>query len=187
MLPFLTLVAIAAAMMGMLNSLQHYFVPALAPAIFNVATIAGALRAGAARCRRSGWPPIIGDRHRHRCSADSAQVALQWPAAERAKASATGRFWISRDPRLARAPAADGPRHARPRRDAGQPVRQHAARHQRGHRRGLVADLRVPADVPADRPVRRLDRHRGAAAASRAHAALDDLHGDPRHVSRGVG
>ena len=39
MLPFLTLVAIAAAMMGMLNSLHHYFVPALAPAMFNVATI----------------------------------------------------------------------------------------------------------------------------------------------------
>jgi putative peptidoglycan lipid II flippase len=40
MLPFLTMVAIAAVMMGMLNSLQHYFIPALAPATFNVATIA---------------------------------------------------------------------------------------------------------------------------------------------------
>jgi putative peptidoglycan lipid II flippase len=38
-LPFLTLVAVAAALMGMLNSLHHYFVPALAPAMFNVATI----------------------------------------------------------------------------------------------------------------------------------------------------
>src|SRR5215831_6578182 len=37
MLPFLTLAAIAAAVMGMLNSLRHYFVPALAPATFNVA------------------------------------------------------------------------------------------------------------------------------------------------------
>ena len=36
MLPFLTLVAIAAAVMGMLNSLHHYFLPALAPATFNV-------------------------------------------------------------------------------------------------------------------------------------------------------
>src|SRR5215831_20463387 len=43
MLPFLTLAAIAAAIMGMLNSLRHYFVPALAPATFNVATIACAL------------------------------------------------------------------------------------------------------------------------------------------------
>ena len=43
MLPFLTLVAIAAAMMGMLNSLHHYFVPALSPATFNVATIVAAV------------------------------------------------------------------------------------------------------------------------------------------------
>jgi putative peptidoglycan lipid II flippase len=39
MLPFLTLVALAAAVMGMLNSLQRFFVPALAPAMFNVGTI----------------------------------------------------------------------------------------------------------------------------------------------------
>jgi putative peptidoglycan lipid II flippase len=43
MLPFLTLVAIAAAMMGMLNSLQRVFIPALAPAMFNIATIVCAL------------------------------------------------------------------------------------------------------------------------------------------------
>jgi len=43
MLPFLTLVALAAAMMGMLNSLQRFFIPALAPAMFNIATIACAL------------------------------------------------------------------------------------------------------------------------------------------------
>jgi putative peptidoglycan lipid II flippase len=40
MLPFLTTAALAAAAMGMLNSLHHYFIPALAPAMFNVATIA---------------------------------------------------------------------------------------------------------------------------------------------------
>ena len=39
MLPLLTLIAIAAALMGMLNSLHHFFVPALSPAMFNVATI----------------------------------------------------------------------------------------------------------------------------------------------------
>ena len=39
MLPFLILVTVAALLMGMLNSLDHYFVPALAPAMFNVATI----------------------------------------------------------------------------------------------------------------------------------------------------
>jgi putative peptidoglycan lipid II flippase len=39
MLPALTLIALAAALMGMLNSLQHYFIPALSPASFNVLTI----------------------------------------------------------------------------------------------------------------------------------------------------
>jgi putative peptidoglycan lipid II flippase len=39
MLPFLTLVALAAVAMGMLNSLRHFFIPALSPAMFNVASI----------------------------------------------------------------------------------------------------------------------------------------------------
>jgi putative peptidoglycan lipid II flippase len=43
MLPFLTTVAIAVAMMGMLNSLNRFFIPALSPAMFNVATIVSAL------------------------------------------------------------------------------------------------------------------------------------------------
>jgi putative peptidoglycan lipid II flippase len=42
-LPFLTLAALAAVLMGMLNSLGHYFVPALAPATFNVALIVGTI------------------------------------------------------------------------------------------------------------------------------------------------
>lgn len=40
MLPFLTLVAVAAAFMGMLNALNRFFVPALSPALFNVGSIA---------------------------------------------------------------------------------------------------------------------------------------------------
>jgi putative peptidoglycan lipid II flippase len=40
MLPFLTLVALAVALMGMLNSLRRFFIPALSPAMLNVATIA---------------------------------------------------------------------------------------------------------------------------------------------------
>ncbi len=40
MAPFLILVAVAAACMGMLNSLNIFFVPALSPAMFNVASIA---------------------------------------------------------------------------------------------------------------------------------------------------
>ena len=43
MLPFLTFVAVAAAFMGMLNSLHRFFIPALSPAMFNVAIIASAL------------------------------------------------------------------------------------------------------------------------------------------------
>ena len=42
-LPFLTLVALAAAVMGMLNSLNRFFIPALSPAMFNVGIIACAI------------------------------------------------------------------------------------------------------------------------------------------------
>lgn len=44
LLPFLSLVAVAAALMGMLNSLNRFFLPALSPAMYNVGIIAsGAL------------------------------------------------------------------------------------------------------------------------------------------------
>ena len=44
LLPFLTLVATAAALMGMLNSLNRFFTPALSPAMYNVGIIvSGAL------------------------------------------------------------------------------------------------------------------------------------------------
>lgn len=43
MMPFLTLIAVAAACMGMLNSLRRFFVPAFAPTMFNVGTIVGVL------------------------------------------------------------------------------------------------------------------------------------------------
>ena len=39
MFPFLLLVAVAAALMGMLNSLQRFFIPAISPAMFNVGSI----------------------------------------------------------------------------------------------------------------------------------------------------
>ncbi len=46
LLPFLTLVAVAAALMGMLNSLNRFFMPALSPAMYNVGIIlSGALLA----------------------------------------------------------------------------------------------------------------------------------------------
>ncbi len=42
MLPFLTLIALAAVAMGMLNSLHRFFVPALSSSMFNIATILSA-------------------------------------------------------------------------------------------------------------------------------------------------
>jgi putative peptidoglycan lipid II flippase len=78
MLPFLTLIAIAAAVMGMLNALHHYFVPALAPAAFNVASIVCAI-ALAPLMPAVGQPPImalaVGA-----IVGGGGQVALQWPA-----------------------------------------------------------------------------------------------------------
>jgi putative peptidoglycan lipid II flippase len=77
MLPFLTLVAVAAAMMGMLNSLHRFFIPALAPAMFNVATILCALLL-VPLMPHVGWPPItaiaIGA-----LVGGLAQIVLQWP------------------------------------------------------------------------------------------------------------
>lgn len=43
MLPFLIIVSVAAVLMGMLNAQEHYATPALAPAMFNVCSIAGGL------------------------------------------------------------------------------------------------------------------------------------------------
>jgi putative peptidoglycan lipid II flippase len=78
MLPFLTLAAVAAALMGMLNSMRHYFVPALAPAAFNVATIVCAFALtplmpaiGQPRIMAIALAAIIGG---------VGQIAVQWPA-----------------------------------------------------------------------------------------------------------
>ena len=161
MLPFLTTVAVAVAMMGMLNSLHRFFIPALSPAMFNVATIACALaaRAGdaiASACRRS--PPsrsatVIGG---------LGQIALQWPILHREgfRYRPVARF---QDPGAAPDSAPDGSGHARARGGADQRVREHLPRDDAAAGRGVVAELRVPVDVPADRTVRRLDRDGGAA------------------------
>jgi putative peptidoglycan lipid II flippase len=80
-LPFLTMVAVAAAAMGMLNSLHHYFVPALSPAMFNVATIAlvAALpplmpRVGAMPIMAVAIAALVGG---------IGQAAIQWPSLRR--------------------------------------------------------------------------------------------------------
>jgi putative peptidoglycan lipid II flippase len=81
MLPFLTCVALAAAIMGMLNSLHQFFIPALSPAMFNVATIICAI--GLVPVMPSvGLPPIaaiaIGT-----LAGGLAQLGLQWPLLRR--------------------------------------------------------------------------------------------------------
>jgi putative peptidoglycan lipid II flippase len=77
MLPFLTLAAVAGAVMGMLNSLHHYFVPALSPAMFNVATIACAFLL-APFMPPLGYPPIMAIAL-GTLIGGLGQVALQWP------------------------------------------------------------------------------------------------------------
>lgn len=81
MLPFLTLVALAAVFMGMLNSLHRFFVPALAPAMFNVATIVCALLL-VPLMPRFGVPPItaiaIGA-----LVGGFGQLLIQWPLLRR--------------------------------------------------------------------------------------------------------
>ena len=78
MLPFLTLVAVAAAFMGMLNSLNRFFVPALSPAMFNVASILCAIVL-VPLMPQVGLPPIaamaIGV-----LIGGIGQVLIQWPA-----------------------------------------------------------------------------------------------------------
>ena len=73
--PLLTLVAVAAAFMGMLNSLGHFFVPALSPAMFNVVDVCGVV---SCRSAALGVPPIaimaIGT-----VVGGVAQLAIQWP------------------------------------------------------------------------------------------------------------
>jgi putative peptidoglycan lipid II flippase len=77
MLPLLTLVALAAALMGMLNSLHHFFIPALSPAMFNIVTIACAI----------AIVPFAGRLHVDAITLIAisslvggvAQLAIQWP------------------------------------------------------------------------------------------------------------
>lgn len=81
MLPFLTTVAVAVAMMGMLNSLHRFFIPALSPAMFNVATIACAfllvppfVRFGIPGITAIAIATLLGG---------LGQIAIQWPALRR--------------------------------------------------------------------------------------------------------
>jgi putative peptidoglycan lipid II flippase len=81
MLPFLLFVSLAAAAMGMLQALGRFVVPALAPAMFNLSTIACALLL-VPLMPAVGLPPIaaiaIGT-----LVGGVAQVAVQWPLLRR--------------------------------------------------------------------------------------------------------
>jgi putative peptidoglycan lipid II flippase len=77
-IPFLTLVAIAVAMGGMLNSLRRFFVPALSPAAFNVGVIISAVafvpiadQLGLHRIIGIAWGTLLGG---------VLQIAIQMPA-----------------------------------------------------------------------------------------------------------
>ena len=78
MLPTLTLIAMAAALMGMLNSLRHFFIPALSPAMFNVVTIAGAVIFVPLAPRLGIEQPIL-IIAMTTLLGGVAQLALQWP------------------------------------------------------------------------------------------------------------
>jgi putative peptidoglycan lipid II flippase len=81
MFPFLAMVAAAAVMMALLNALHRFFIPALSPAMFNVATILCAIVA-VPLAPRLGIEPIVA------IAAGTllgglGQILLQWPALRR--------------------------------------------------------------------------------------------------------
>ena len=81
MFPFLSMVTVAAVLMAMLNALHRFFIPALSPAMFNVATILCAV-IFVPLSSRFGIEPIaaiaVGT-----LLGGLGQIALQWPAARR--------------------------------------------------------------------------------------------------------
>jgi putative peptidoglycan lipid II flippase len=81
MLPFLTTIAVSVAMMGMLNSLRRFFIPALSPAMFNVATIVCAF-ALVPVMPAVGLPEIAGIAI-GTLVGGLGQILLQWPVLRR--------------------------------------------------------------------------------------------------------
>jgi putative peptidoglycan lipid II flippase len=80
-MPFLLLIAVAAAYMGMLNALRRFFIPACSPAMYNVVFIACAVILVPV-FRRAGIQPIMA------LSAGMllggvAQIVVQWPLLHR--------------------------------------------------------------------------------------------------------
>ena len=80
-LPFLPLVAIAAACMGMLNSLRRFFIPAVSPAAYNVCLIVSAV-AVVPLMPESGIDPIAAVAVAV-VAGGAGQIAVQWWALRR--------------------------------------------------------------------------------------------------------
>jgi putative peptidoglycan lipid II flippase len=81
MLPFLTMIALGVVMMGMLNALGRFFIPALSPVMFNIATILSAFTL-VPLMPRLGWPPIAGIAI-GTVLGGAGQILLQWPVLRR--------------------------------------------------------------------------------------------------------
>ena len=106
MLPFLTFVALAAAFMGMLNALGHFFIPALSPAMFNVVNVLCAV--GLVPFMPAlGLPPVAGIAI-GTVLGGVAQWAIQWPLLRREGFRYTSRLDWS-DPGLRRVLLLMGP------------------------------------------------------------------------------
>jgi putative peptidoglycan lipid II flippase len=80
-MPFLLLVAIAAAYMGMLNALRRFFIPAMAPAMYNVVFIACGLGLYPL-FKRLGLDPVL-SLTAGMLAGGLAQIVTQWPAVRR--------------------------------------------------------------------------------------------------------
>jgi putative peptidoglycan lipid II flippase len=81
MFPFLVLVAVATALMGMLNSLQRFFVPAMSPAMFNVGSIICTI--GLAPVMPALGLPVIVAPAIGVLVGGFLQMAVQWPSLHR--------------------------------------------------------------------------------------------------------
>jgi putative peptidoglycan lipid II flippase len=78
MFPFLLLVAVATALMGMLNSLHRFFIPAVSPAMFNVGSILCTI--GLAPVMPAMGLPVIAAPAIGVLVGGFGQMAVQWPA-----------------------------------------------------------------------------------------------------------
>ena len=173
MFPFLLFVSLAALVMGALNTRGVFFVPALAPAVLNVVTIAAVLAlVGVVR------PPIaavaVGV-----ALGGFAQFAWQLPAFHRAglPARALARLSQPRAPAHGDAPAAGDARDGG---GAGEHLRQQHPRLLPRAGEHHVPLLRDAADPVPDRHLRRRDGHGGAAGALGARGARRDRGGCAR-------